>query len=83
MLIGIAACATNLPKCFPPDTLVQTETGPRPIVQIERGERVWSFDFPHGDWRLCLMEQHHVDRFLHKMDSTPVKSSIHAVQEWL
>jgi hypothetical protein len=47
MLIGIAACATNLPKCFPPHTLVQTETGPRPMAQIERGEHVWSFDFAH------------------------------------
>ncbi len=47
------------PPCFPPDTLVATETGLRPIGQVEAGERVWSYDFQAGAWRLCEVECRH------------------------
>ncbi|HVS36831.1 MAG TPA: RHS repeat-associated core domain-containing protein [Gemmataceae bacterium] len=46
--------------CFPPNTLVATESGPKPIGQVEVGEQVWSYDFPRGIWRLCGIEACHV-----------------------
>ena len=38
--VGIFRHFRNL-NCFPPDTLVGTESGLRPIGQVEAGERVW------------------------------------------
>lgn len=32
----------DLRRCMPADTLVMTENGPRPIVDVRAGERVWS-----------------------------------------
>jgi hypothetical protein len=40
-------------NCFPPDTLVDTETGLRAIASIERGDRVWAYDFERGEWQLA------------------------------
>jgi RHS repeat-associated protein len=45
--------------CFPPDTLVATEAGLRPIAGVESGERVWAYDFVVGDWRLSEVERRH------------------------
>ena len=39
-------------QCFARDTLVSTETGLRPIGEIRSGERVHSFDFETGEWKL-------------------------------
>jgi hypothetical protein len=39
-------------KCFARDTLVSSETGLRPIGEIQVGERVHSYDFQSGIWKL-------------------------------
>ena len=49
----------NLVRCFPPDTLVSTENGLRPIGQIQAGQRVWAYDFHAATWRLCEVECRH------------------------
>jgi hypothetical protein len=49
----------ELANCFPPDTLVGTEAGLRPIGQVNAGERVWAYDFARGFWRLCEVECRH------------------------
>ena len=49
----------SLPNCFPPETLVATETGPRPIREVDRGDRVWGYDFQSGKWSLCEVERRH------------------------
>jgi len=49
----------RLVNCFPPDTLVGTESGLRPMSQIGAGERVWGYDFLNGVWRLCRVECRH------------------------
>jgi hypothetical protein len=38
--------------CFARDTLVSTETGLRPIGELNIGDRVYSFDFSQGCWAL-------------------------------
>jgi hypothetical protein len=43
-------------NCFLPDTLVATESGMRQIQHIEPGDRVWSYDFEKGEWRLATVE---------------------------
>jgi hypothetical protein len=43
-------------NCFPPDTLVSTETGLRRIDEVEAGDRVWAYDFHAGQWRLSVVE---------------------------
>jgi hypothetical protein len=53
---GLKQCCC---QCFPPDTLVATETGLRPIAKIEAGDRVWTYDFQGGAWRLCEVEWRH------------------------
>ena len=55
-VIGFFATSPGKTWCFPPETLVGTETGLRPIVTILAGERVWAFDFRAGEWRLCEVE---------------------------
>jgi hypothetical protein len=47
------------PNCFPPDTVVSTETGLRPIAEVQAGDRVWAYDFASGEWRLCVVECRH------------------------
>jgi hypothetical protein len=47
----------RVPTCFPPDTLVGTETGLRPISTVYEGDRVWGFDFVAGQWRLAEVER--------------------------
>jgi hypothetical protein len=65
LLVGGARWLTTRPiaparvNCFPADTLVSTEVGLRPIVQVEAGERVWAYDFQGGVWRLCVIECRH------------------------
>jgi hypothetical protein len=44
-------------NCFPETTLVGTESGLRPITSVEAGDRVWSYDFVLGEWRLCAVEK--------------------------
>jgi hypothetical protein len=39
-------------KCFARDTVVSTATGLRPIGEISVGEKVHSFDFRSGEWKL-------------------------------
>src|SRR5579884_2276357 len=58
---GAVDCPIN---CFPIDTLVATESGLRPIVQIEAGERVWAYDFQNGAWRLCVVECRHDNSYV-------------------
>jgi RHS repeat-associated protein len=58
-LMALAIYSSLLPNCFPPDTLVSTETGLRPIAEIKPGERVWAYDFQEGQWRLCPIECRH------------------------
>ena len=41
------------PNCFPAHTLVSTETGLRPIRQIEPGDRVWAYEMGKARWKLC------------------------------
>ena len=55
--------AGELPNCFPPTTLVATEVGLRPIAEVEAGQRVWSFDFETGEWRLCEVECRHDSQY--------------------
>jgi RHS repeat-associated protein len=50
-------------KCFPADTLVATEAGLRPISQVESSERVWSYDFDAGTWRLAEVECRHDSKY--------------------
>ncbi|MBX9624140.1 MAG: hypothetical protein K2X82_10055, partial [Gemmataceae bacterium] len=51
--------AARLVNCFPPDTLVGTADGLRPIGGIGPGDRVWGHDFATGEWRLCAVECRH------------------------
>ncbi len=53
------SASVTLQNCFPPDTLVGTETGLRPMSQVGSGERVWAYDFEGGIWRLCEVECRH------------------------
>ncbi len=46
-------------NCFPPDTLVGTDSGLRPMSQLRVGEGVWGYDFRNGVWRLCRVECRH------------------------
>ena len=50
-------------NCFPRDTLVSTEHGLRPICEVKAGDKVWSFDFIKGEWRLCEVEARHDNPF--------------------
>jgi hypothetical protein len=54
-----SAAAAKLVNCFPPDTLVGTESGLRPMSQVGAGDRVWGYDFLNGVWRLCRVECRH------------------------
>jgi hypothetical protein len=54
-----AEASAKLVNCFPPNTLVGTESGLRPIGQIGAGERVWGYDFQGGTWRLCVVQCRH------------------------
>jgi hypothetical protein len=56
---GRAPVAPVRVNCFPSDTLVGSETGLRPIGEVEAGERVWAYDFEGGIWRLCVVECRH------------------------
>ena len=47
------------PNCFPPQTLVATEFGLKPIAKINAGEKVWSYDFRGGSWCLSGVECRH------------------------
>jgi len=38
--------------CFPAGTPVSTENGLAPIESLTEGQRVWTFNFRHGDWEL-------------------------------
>ena len=49
----------KLVNCFPPDALVETASGLRPIGRIGAGEKVWAYDFQDGVWRLCEVECRH------------------------
>ncbi len=40
------------PNCFPADTLVGTEHGPRPIQDVRASDRVWAFDLAADEWKL-------------------------------
>jgi len=63
--------ATLMGACFPPDTLVATETGLRPIGQIEARERVWAYNFETGKWELCRVvhrSDNHYDGTLETLD---------------
>jgi RHS repeat-associated protein len=57
---------TSTPKhfCFPPNTLVSTEAGLRPISGIEPGDRVWAFDFRAGGWRMAEVEARHDSQYV-------------------
>jgi hypothetical protein len=57
------ADAGRLANCFPTDTLVGTETGLRPIAQVEAGDRVWAYDFQGGIWRLGVVECRHDSQY--------------------
>ncbi|MBI2480171.1 MAG: AHH domain-containing protein, partial [Planctomycetia bacterium] len=50
-------------KCFTPDTLVSTEHGPRPIAEIEPGDRIYAFDFALGTWTLADVEHRHDNQY--------------------
>ncbi len=52
-------CPRDVPNCFPPDTPVATEAGPRPIGEVAAGDRVWAYDFLAGLWGLCAVERRH------------------------
>jgi hypothetical protein len=56
---GLLGLFSSAPNCFPPETLVATEAGLRPIAGIEAGERVWAYDFSTGVWKLCEVECRH------------------------
>ncbi|KPH96791.1 Hedgehog/intein hint domain-containing protein [Actinobacteria bacterium OK074] len=54
-------------KCFPPGTKVATEDGPKPIEEIEVGDRVWSLDQATGQQslqRVLKLFHHTVDRLI-------------------
>jgi len=42
----------NNPKCFPAGTPVSTESGQKPIEQVQPGERVWAYSLGQGEWAL-------------------------------
>jgi RHS repeat-associated protein len=52
-----ASRSGRIGNCFPPDTLVGTELGLRPIAQIQPGERTWAYDFWTSQWRLCKIKE--------------------------
>jgi hypothetical protein len=56
---ALVAGGASLVNCFPNDTLVGTESGLRPIGEVEAGERVWAFEFQGSTWRLCMVECRH------------------------
>ncbi|HVA50040.1 MAG TPA: hypothetical protein VNH11_26980 [Pirellulales bacterium] len=45
--------------CFAPDTLVSTESGLRPIGEVQIGQRVHAFDFATGQWALSEVLKRH------------------------
>lgn len=53
-LLGDLADATF---CLPPDELVYTEHGPRPIAEVEKGDQVWSYDTEEESWSLRSVER--------------------------
>jgi hypothetical protein len=59
-LLGLSAQACSFlkkRKCFVAGTPVHTEDGPKPIEQVEVGERVWAFDRQLQQWELCRVTQ--------------------------
>ena len=58
-----AVRALKVLNCFPPDTLVATERGLRPIGSVEPGERVWAYDFRRGVWELAEVECRHDSKY--------------------
>ena len=44
-------------KCFSRDTLVSTESGLRPIGEVQAGDRVNAYDFEGGQWRLQQVKE--------------------------
>ncbi len=56
---ALADAEAPLINCFPQDTLVDTETGLRAMAGVERGDRVWSYEFGTGEWRLSEVEFRH------------------------
>jgi RHS repeat-associated protein len=54
--IGAATSAVN---CFPPNTLVHTDSGLRRIDSIESGDVVWSYSFKENKWVKCTVECRH------------------------
>lgn len=42
--------------CFDGETLVHTESGHKPIKDIQAGERVWTFSEETGEKELCEVE---------------------------
>jgi len=64
------------PSCFPRDTLVATETGLRPIGQIQAAERVWAFDFKTGSWHLAEVECRHDSEYEGLLISIDIGSEV-------
>lgn len=63
-----ARAADDLPTCFVAGTLVLTEDGPRPIEEIEVGDRVWSKDLATGENVLRVVDKtfvRHADQLVH------------------
>ncbi len=56
---ALADAEAPLINCFPQDTLVDTETGLRAMAGVERRDRVWSYEFGTGEWRLSEVEFRH------------------------
>jgi hypothetical protein len=62
-------------NCFATGTLVATETGQKPIEQVQAGERVWACDLAADQWRLCRVLDSYV--FEHVGDLVTLFACIH------
>jgi hypothetical protein len=53
----VVAVLIQRAQCFTRDTLVSTDSGRRPIGEIQVGDHVHSFNFKSGEWDLCRVER--------------------------
>ena len=59
-------------NCFPADTPVATEHGPRPIQDVRAADRVWAFDLVTGEWKL----RHVIEAYRHEHDGDVVAATV-------
>ena len=69
---GNVAGLKAFPNCFPANTVVATEHGPKAIQEVLPSERVWSFDLAANEWKL----RHVVETYRHEHSGDMVAVSV-------